>query len=104
MILSSGALNLPVFSRTGDSALSDSRPGPLAQKRRQEPLPALIYGHKSLIRRRLGQVDMELQENKAVNLALAAPRVNGVFIQPGQTFSVRRLVSRSQLGGGTGRA
>ena len=39
------------------------------------PVPLLhsTYRHKSLIRRKLGQVDMTLQENKAVNLALAAP-------------------------------
>ena len=46
-----------------------------ARVRSAELLPALIYTHKSLIRRRLGNVDMRLQENKAVNLSLAAPLV-----------------------------
>ena len=57
-----------------------------------EPLPVQIYGYKSLIRRKLGNVDMTLQENKAVNLSLAAPKVSGVLIRPGETFSFWRLV------------
>lgn len=66
--------------------------GHWALERQEERLPALICGHKSLIRRRLGEVDMRLQENKAVNLALAAPKVSGVLIRPGQIFSFWKLV------------
>ena len=58
-----------------------------ARTRQEELLPVLIYKHSSLIRRRLGDVDMRLQENKAVNLSLAAPWVNAVLIRPGETFS-----------------
>lgn len=57
-----------------------------------EKLPVTIYKHKSLIRRRLGNVDMKLQENKAENLELAAPRVNGIIIKPNEVFSFWRLV------------
>ena len=60
----------------------------------QEPLPVLLYAHKSLIRRKLGDVDMRLQENKAVNLSLAAPRLSGIIIAPGETFSLWRLVGK----------
>lgn len=56
------------------------------------PLPVLAYDHKSLIRRTLGQVDPQLQENKAVNLGLAAPKLNGILIRPGETFSFWKLV------------
>lgn len=63
-----------------------------AHRRDDTPLPALVYDHNSLIRRTLGTVDMRLQENKAHNLALAAPRVNGILIYPGETFSFWRLV------------
>lgn len=56
------------------------------------PLPVLIYRHSSLIRRKLGNTDLELQENKAVNLALSAPKVNGILIHPGETFSFWRAV------------
>ena len=66
-----------------------------ARTRQKELLPVLIYKHSSLIRRRLGNVDMRLQENKAANLALAAPRVGGVLIRPGETFSFWRLVGNA---------
>ncbi len=55
-------------------------------------LPIVIYSHNSLIRRKLGNVDMELQNNKAVNLAIAAPKVNRIIIKPGETFSFWKLV------------
>ncbi len=58
----------------------------------EEVLPNVIYRHKSLIRRRLGNVDMDLQDNKAVNLSLAAPRINNILIKPGEIFSFWRLV------------
>lgn len=63
-----------------------------ALKKSQDNLPELIYNHKSLIRRRLGNVDMDLQNNKAVNLGLAAPKVTNVLIKPGETFSFWKLV------------
>lgn len=66
--------------------------GSFACQKQAQPLPVCVYRHASLIRRRLGQVDMQLQENKAVNLALAAPMVNGVLIRPGETFSFWQLV------------
>ena len=65
-----------------------------AAERSLAPMPALICSHKSLIRRRLGNVDMRLQNNKAVNLSIAAPKVNGILIKPGETFSFWRLVGR----------
>ena len=64
-----------------------------SRQRRCEPLPVVVYAHKSLIRRTLGTVDQKLQENKAVNLSLAAPRVNGVLIRPGETFSFSFRIS-----------
>lgn len=63
-----------------------------ASHKSNKPLPVVIYRHKSLIRRRLGNVDMDLQENKAVNLSLAAPKVTGILIRPGETFSFWHLV------------
>lgn len=58
----------------------------------ETPLPMLIYNPHYLILRRLGNEDMELQENKAVNLSIAALTVNGIIINPGETFSFWRLV------------
>ena len=54
----------------------------LAKEKSSEPLPVLVYKHASLIRRKLGNTDLSLQENKAVNLS------------PGETFSFLNLVGR----------
>jgi vancomycin resistance protein VanW len=40
----------------------------------------------------LGNVDLNLQENKAVNLSIAAPKVSKVVIRPKETFSFWSLV------------
>ena len=64
----------------------------LARERQDVLLPVVICTHKSLIRRRLGNTRMDLQENKAVNLALAAPCVSGILIRPGESFSFWSLV------------
>lgn len=69
----------------------------LVSFRQKEPLPCPVYRHASLIRRRLGNVNMELQENKAVNLSLAAPCLSGVVIRPGETFSFWHLVGRTSV-------
>lgn len=66
-----------------------------AKKREVASLPVLIYRHSSLIRRRLGNVNMQLQENKATNLALAVKHIDGVIIRPGETFSVWKMIGRT---------
>lgn len=66
--------------------------GKFARVKQEELLPVRIKKHASLIRRRLGNVDMQLQENKAVNLSLAAPCIDRVLIRPGEIFSFWTLV------------
>ncbi len=66
-----------------------------AKERTKDSLPTVIYRHNSLIRRRLGNVDMQLQENKAVNLALAVKHIDGLLIHPGETFSVWKQIGRT---------
>ncbi|MDR0944162.1 MAG: VanW family protein [Ruminococcus sp.] len=56
-----------------------------------DPLSVKVFKHKSLIRRKLGNVDMTLQENKAHNLSLIAPKIDGIYIYPGETFSFWKL-------------
>lgn len=64
-------------------------------KQKGQPLPVMIYRHGSLIRRTLGNVDPRLQENKATNLAIAAPKVSHILIRPGETFSFWKLVGNT---------
>ncbi len=66
-----------------------------ALERTDTSLPVLVYRHNSLIRRRLGNVNMQLQENKATNLSLAVRHIDGLLIHPGETFSVWKLVGRT---------
>lgn len=56
------------------------------------PLPVVVKSHTSSILRRLEGVDMELQRNKATNLRIACAKVNGIMINPGETFSFWRLI------------
>lgn len=55
-------------------------------------LPVIVCEHNSLVRRQLGNVDMVLQDNKATNLSLAIPKIKGIVILPGETFSFWKLV------------
>ena len=66
-----------------------------AKERTETSLPILVYRHNSLIRRRLGNVDMQLQENKATNLTLAVAHIDGLLIHPGETFSIWKLIGRT---------
>ena len=73
-------------------SLSDAFSNKVYAKMKEDKLQNLVYEHSSLIRRKLGNVDMHLQENKAVNLSLAAPKINGIIVKPKETFSFWRLV------------
>ncbi len=66
-----------------------------AKERTDTSLPVVVYHHNSLIRRQLGNVNMQLQENKATNLALAVKRIDGLLIRPGETFSVWKQIGRT---------
>ena len=66
-----------------------------AERREEEPLPALIKGHRSPMLRQLAGVDMQLQYNKETNLRLAGERIHGLIIAPGQTFSFWHTVGRT---------
>jgi len=60
-----------------------------------ENLPFTCKKHQSLLRRRLGNSDPELQENKVENLKIACPTIDGILIKPGQTFSFWRQIGEA---------
>ncbi|PHV71858.1 vancomycin resistance protein [Sporanaerobium hydrogeniformans] len=66
----------------------------IAKKKAEVPLPILVYEYQSLIRRRLGNTNLALQENKAHNLQLVAPKVTGILVRPGEVFSFWKLVGK----------
>jgi vancomycin resistance protein VanW len=57
-------------------------------------LPYVQSRHRTILLRRLKDVDMQYQYNKIVNLRLAAQKLNGVIVHPGDTFSYWRLIGK----------
>jgi len=62
------------------------------KERSQARLPHLLKEHRLPIFRNFPGVDRELFENKRHNLELAAARLDGVLLNPGETFSLWRWV------------
>ncbi|MCC6329578.1 MAG: VanW family protein [Acidobacteria bacterium] len=58
-----------------------------ASGRSESQLAFTCKKHQSLLRRRLGNSDPQLQENKVRNLQIACPPIDGLLIKPGETFS-----------------
>jgi vancomycin resistance protein VanW len=58
-------------------------------------LPYTCKKHQSLLRRKLGDSDPQLQENKITNLRIASQKVDGIIIQPGEIFSFWNIVGKT---------
>lgn len=65
-----------------------------AQMKIKERFPHVIVAHQTPLRRQLQSVDMWLQDNKTINLRIAAAKLNGLVIRPGETFSYWRLIGK----------
>ncbi|NME05446.1 VanW family protein [Psychrobacillus sp. BL-248-WT-3] len=57
--------------------------------------PYTCKKHQSLLRRTLGESDPQLQENKITNLKIAASKIDGIIIKPGEIVSFWRLVGKT---------
>lgn len=57
-------------------------------------LPLEIISHQTILRRQLKDIDMWMQENKITNLKLAIQKLNGLTLEPGQTFSYWREIGQ----------
>lgn len=66
-----------------------------AGKISNEKLPNLVSEHHSHLIKRGKGIDPVLQENKAVNIALANKTINGIMIYPGETFSFWKQVGKT---------
>lgn len=60
--------------------------------RNPSKLPFRVKSHKSLLVRRLGDSDLQLQYNKITNLKLALTAMDGIIIRPGEAFSFWKIV------------
>lgn len=65
-----------------------------ARERLAETLPEPQYSHATPLIRNLRGDEMEWQRNKVVNLRLAVERLDGIVLQPGETFSYWRLIGK----------
>ena len=59
----------------------------LADTKSIEKLPNTVSAHDSVIVKTGLGIDPVLQENKAVNIALAGEKINGTVVRPGEVFS-----------------
>lgn len=51
-----------------------------------------IFTHQTVLLRKLKDLDMWMQFNKINNLRIAVPKLNGLIIEPGETFSYWRQI------------
>ena len=65
-----------------------------ALERSAEPLAYRRFSHQTPLIRQLKNTEMWMQENKIVNLRLAAERVDGLLLRPGEVFSYWRLIGK----------
>lgn len=54
----------------------------------------VVARHQSVLRRRLGDSEADLQEQKIINLKQAIERLNGVVIKPGHIFSLWKIIGK----------
>lgn len=59
-----------------------------------EHLPHSIITHSTVLRRKLKNVDMWMQENKIVNLNIASKRISNIIIKPGEVFSYWKCIGK----------
>ncbi|MCI9063174.1 MAG: YqeG family HAD IIIA-type phosphatase [Clostridia bacterium] len=60
------------------------------KKKKQDKLPNLISSHSSYLIKKGTEVN--LQENKVVNVNIASSKINNIIIHPGETFSYWRTI------------
>jgi len=63
-----------------------------ANHKTPERLAFRIKKHQSVLLKKLGENNEQLQINKVTNLKIAAKQINGIIIKPGETFSFCKLV------------
>lgn len=71
--------------------LSDQK---FAKTKAMYQLPIQVFEHQSPLFRQLQNVDMWMQRNKVTNLKIAISHMNGLILQPGETFSYWKLIGK----------
>jgi len=63
-----------------------------AKKKNSTKLPYRVKKHQSVLIRKLGDSDLQLQYNKVENLKIAIKEISGMMIYPGEVFSFCKTV------------
>ncbi len=66
----------------------------LFAKEKAKPLTHPYFSHKTPLLRKLKDVEMRYQYNKIVNLRIAAQKLDGIVIHPGEIFSYWKLIGK----------
>jgi vancomycin resistance protein VanW len=66
----------------------------LTKLNRENFFMCVIARHSSLLYRKLGDSDADLQKNKVTNLKIAIPELDGLVIPPGKIFSLWDVVGK----------
>lgn len=63
-----------------------------ANLKSEQMLEFRIKKHQSVLLKKLGENNEQLQLNKVTNLKIAAAKISGIIVKPGETFSYCKLV------------
>lgn len=66
-----------------------------AKTTKTEKLSTVVSSYSSNLIKRGKGINVELQENKAVNIEIACRKINGIVIHPGEVFSFWRTVGKA---------
>ena len=72
-----------------------SRKYKFSKEKLERDLKYKCFEHKSILLRKLKDVDMIYQYNKIINLRIAAKRLDKIVIHPGETFSYWYLIRKT---------
>ena len=67
---------------------------PYAESFNNNKLPEVHFKHKTILLRKLKDVDMKYQYSKIINLKIAVSQINGIVIHPGETFSFWKAIGK----------
>ena len=91
------ALKKQIITRHLKNLLGNEK---FAKHLQSEPLPVVVYSSSNNMIKRGPGIDPQLQLNKADNIRLACSRMNGLIINPGETFSFWTLVGKTSIKNG----
>lgn len=90
------AYKISIFKEAKKKDIKDFMQGRrFAKKKNKENLEFIWKGHTKLLLRKLEGVDMKLQKNKVKNLQLAAEKIDGIIVNPGEEFSFWNVVGNA---------